>query len=307
MNHFFYPLILTIGILTNLYGQTTMPLLLPNATANQTYSDGYLHENLLFISGQLGTDPITDVLRNESFEIEAKQAIENIGKVLKLAELNYTNLVSMTVYLKNKDNYKKLDNIYRKYFKNIFPTRTTIIVSDLVLGANIEITAIATKSTSKIQNIKTINYYHVDVFSQKKFSGNGLTIFPNSEALDKNQMLKITNEMRQFESIFLQKKNDSTFRAFIFTMEEELDFAGHPVIGAAAFLHDRYAPTKEKATWTLELNKKTVTLTTEKKTNYYTSQMNQGNAQFGLTLTTKQEEEFLKYFGLTNIDKYEVS
>ena len=82
-----------------------------------------------------------------------------------------------------------------------------------------------------------MKYYHVDVFSNKKYSGNGLTVFIGTKELDKNTMHILTKEMRQFESIFFYQTNSNVFRAFIFTMEEELDFAGHPVIGGTAPAH----------------------------------------------------------------------
>jgi len=52
-------------------------------------------------------------------------------------------------------------------------------------------------------------------------------------------MQELTREMRQFESIFvLQKERSQTVRAWVFTMEEELDFAWPPILGAAAALHE---------------------------------------------------------------------
>lgn len=89
-----------------------------------------------------------------------------------------------------------------------------------------------------------MKYHHVDVFSDKPYSGNGLTVFIDAGDLEKSFMQTITQEMRQFESIFLSMLNTNTFRASIFTMKEELDFAGHLVIGGAAVLHDLYS--KEK-------------------------------------------------------------
>ncbi|TAJ46411.1 MAG: PhzF family phenazine biosynthesis protein [Chitinophagaceae bacterium] len=47
-----------------------------------------------------------------------------------------------------------------------------------------------------------MRYYHVDVFSKKPFSGNGLTVFTEIEKTDKSFMQMLTQEMRQFESIF---------------------------------------------------------------------------------------------------------
>src|SRR5689334_10945995 len=84
-----------------------------------------------------------------------------------------------------------------------------------------------------------LKYHHVDVFSSKPLSGNGVTVFHLRKALPATVMQELTREMRQFESIFvLQKARSQTVRAWVFTMEEELDFAGHPVLGAAAALHD---------------------------------------------------------------------
>ena len=116
-------------------------------------------------------------------------------------------------------------------------------------------------------------------------------------------MQTITQEMRQFESIFLRETEANTFRAFIFTMEEELDFAGHPVIGAAALLHDLYSKEKEQDSWTIHLNAKSVVVQTTRSENYYSARMNQGKAEFRNVLSKNQEKEFLSYFNLTEEDK----
>jgi len=71
------------------------------------------------------------------------------------------------------------------------------------------------------------------------------------------------------KSIFLHQVDSNTFRAFIFTMEEELDFAGHPVIGAAALLHDLYSKQKELDCWIIQLNAKSVIVKTMRHENYY--------------------------------------
>jgi PhzF family phenazine biosynthesis protein len=147
-----------------------------------------------------------------------------------------------------------------------------------------------------------MKYYHVDVFSNKPFSGNGLTIFTDTNGLDKKSMQTITQEMRQFESIFLQRTEGNTFRAFIFTMEEELDFAGHPIIGAASLLHDLYSKNKTEDKWSIQLNAKTVEVTTLKVEKNYSARMNQGKVQFLNTLTPAQTRDFLPYFNLSESD-----
>ena len=148
-----------------------------------------------------------------------------------------------------------------------------------------------------------MDYFHVDVFSNKPYSGNGLTIFIDTKDFDKDFMQTVTQEMRQFESIFLNQINETTFRAYIFTMEEELDFAGHPVIGAAAILHDLYAKNLNQSNWIIELNQKTVEIKTVKYDTYYSAQMNQGKAEFDTVLSNQQEIDFLSYFNLTVEDK----
>ena len=85
-----------------------------------------------------------------------------------------------------------------------------------------------------------LDYSHVDVFSRVPFGGNSLPVFPDAADLTAEQMLRITQEMRHFEAIFLQPTDQpGTVRARIFDLFEELPFAGHPIIGAAAVLHER--------------------------------------------------------------------
>jgi trans-2,3-dihydro-3-hydroxyanthranilate isomerase len=148
-----------------------------------------------------------------------------------------------------------------------------------------------------------MKYYHVDVFSDKPFSGNGLTVFTEAKDFDKAYMQSVTQEMRQFESIFLYQIEATNFRAFIFTMEEELDFAGHPVLGAAAILHDIYLNEKRQNNWTIELNAKSIDVKTTKYDKHYSAQMNQGKAEFLNVLSPEEENAFLSYLNLTVEDK----
>ena len=150
--------------------------------------------------------------------------------------------------------------------------------------------------------MKTLPYYHVDVFSDKPFSGNGLTVFTESEGLSKEAMLRLTQEMRQFESIFLQRIDGTKVRAYIFTVGEELDFAGHPILGAAATLHDLYYPEEQKAEWEFVLNKKTVQVSTEKGEDSFKATMNQGQAEFGKELNDGETDWLMDAISLSKAD-----
>jgi PhzF family phenazine biosynthesis protein len=130
-----------------------------------------------------------------------------------------------------------------------------------------------------------LKYHHVDVFSSKPLSGNGVTVFRLREALPIALMQELTREMRQFESIFvLQEARSQTVRAWVFTMEEELDFAGHPVLGAATALHDETMAGIRKVSWTFELNKRSVPVQTSRQDSHYRAEMDQGVCNFGAIL-----------------------
>jgi Phenazine biosynthesis-like protein len=85
-----------------------------------------------------------------------------------------------------------------------------------------------------------MEFQHVDVFADTPYAGNSVTVFLIEGTVATGQMLAITQEFRHFESIFLwPAADDSRWRARVFDLEGELDFAGHPVLGAAAARHDR--------------------------------------------------------------------
>ena len=104
-----------------------------------------LSGNTLYLSGQIGLR--SDTLVNHSFEAEAHQALQNLKQVLQQAGMTMHNLVSVTVYLKDTEHYQLMNSIYRQYFQDYFPARTTVVVKDLVLNARIEVSGIASSSS----------------------------------------------------------------------------------------------------------------------------------------------------------------
>ncbi len=145
----------------------------------------------------------------------------------------------------------------------------------------------------------SIQYFQVDVFSQTPLSGNGLSVFPYASGFSSETMQRLTAEMRQFESIFLEQIESDTYRARIFAMEEELGFAGHPSLGAAATLHAQLKPDQETASWILKLNAKTVTIETVRTPFGFQATMNQGNPEFGAVLNLPETRSFLAALNLT--------
>jgi len=106
----------------------------------------------------------------------------------------------------------------------------------------------------------TARYVHVDVFASGPMSGNGLAVFLHTEGWPTSVMQRLTQEMRQIESIFLSHVGEGGANARIFTEDEELPFAGHPVLGAAAVLHRECAGDAGDRTWDLALADRTVTV-----------------------------------------------
>jgi trans-2,3-dihydro-3-hydroxyanthranilate isomerase len=123
-------------------------------------------------------------------------------------------------------------------------------------------------------------YVHVDVFSRSPFGGNSLPVFPDAGNLTAEQMLRITAEMRHFEAIFLRPTaQPDTVHARIFDLFEELPFAGHPIIGAAAVLHRRSGASGAR-TWRFQLSCRTVEITTEVTAGGYSGLLDQGAPKF---------------------------
>ncbi|WP_433729922.1 PhzF family phenazine biosynthesis protein [Actinoplanes sp. CA-051413] len=124
-----------------------------------------------------------------------------------------------------------------------------------------------------------LRYHHVDVFGSRAYSGNSLAVFAESAGLAGEQMAAITRELRHFESIFLTRDGEG-WVARVFDLLEELDFAGHPVVGAACVLHALHG-TADTETWTLRLPARTVRVTTRRHSSgRYAGVLEQGAPDF---------------------------
>jgi trans-2,3-dihydro-3-hydroxyanthranilate isomerase len=145
-------------------------------------------------------------------------------------------------------------------------------------------------------------FFHVDVFATSPMTGNGLTVFLDTANWSASAMQQLTREMRQFESIFLSELSPSGAAARVFTVDEELPFAGHPVLGAAAVLHRTQAPQSDACTWTLRLPYGPVPVSTRKQNEHYLCEMNQGIPILGCSIAAELLSPILKRLGLGEID-----
>lgn len=125
----------------------------------------------------------------------------------------------------------------------------------------------------------TLAYRHVDVFSPSPYGGNSLPVFLDGRGLTTEQMLSITKELRHFEAIFLEPQPEpGAVRARVFDLFQELRFAGHPVLGAAAALHDASSRERE-CTWRFELSDRSVSVVTRRTESGYFGILEQGTPE----------------------------
>ena len=115
----------------------------PGAEPSASWSHGILVGDTLYISGMGGEDAGGKIPAN--FEAEVKQSLDNIGAVLKAAGMSPDNVVSVQVYLTDVSTFERMNTVYKGYFKEPRPTRTTVVVAKLVGPGHIEITATARK------------------------------------------------------------------------------------------------------------------------------------------------------------------
>jgi len=145
-----------------------------------------------------------------------------------------------------------------------------------------------------------LEYRHVDVFTSRPYCGNSLPVFVDARGLSASQMLRTTQELRHFEAIFLEPTaQPASVGARVFDLFEELPFAGHPIIGAAAVLHES-GGSGERCEWHVSLPDRTVTITTERTATGFFGLLDQGVPEI---LGRPQEHSWIApAFGLQRAD-----
>ncbi|MDN6409293.1 MAG: Rid family detoxifying hydrolase [Tetragenococcus halophilus] len=108
------------------------------------YSHAVLVGNQVFISGQLGLDPVSKKLQ-ASVTDQAKQAFNNLGAILQDVDLTFSDIVKTTVFLTDMADFIAVNEVYADYFGEWKPARSCFVVKELPLGGSFEIEAIAMK------------------------------------------------------------------------------------------------------------------------------------------------------------------
>lgn len=109
------------------------------------YSQAIEVNGLLFTSGVIPIVPSTGELVEGDIEAQAEQAIGNLAALIEAAGAKIENTIKTTVFIKNMDDFTKVNEIYAKYFTTDFPTRSCVEVARLPKDVLIEIEAIVEK------------------------------------------------------------------------------------------------------------------------------------------------------------------
>jgi 2-iminobutanoate/2-iminopropanoate deaminase len=108
-------------------------------------SPGILRGDTLYVSGEIGADAHTGKIP-EDFETEMKTCLANIQSILKTANMDYSNIDSVQVYLTDMDLYKRMNEVYASVIQPPRPARVTVGVTRLAIpGTHVEISVIANK------------------------------------------------------------------------------------------------------------------------------------------------------------------
>lgn len=108
------------------------------------YNQAILVGNMLYTSGQIAINPTTNELVLDNIETETKQVMENLKAVLEAAEMTFENVIKVSIFISDMNNFSRINTIYGAYFNEATaPARETVQVAGLPKNVNVEISAIA--------------------------------------------------------------------------------------------------------------------------------------------------------------------
>ena len=105
------------------------------------YSQAVVAGNLVFVSGQIPVDPATGNIPEDIMD-QARQALTNLGEVLRASGSGLDKAVRVTVFITDISAFGKVNEVYAEFFKEPYPSRSCVEVSKLPKGVKIEIDAI---------------------------------------------------------------------------------------------------------------------------------------------------------------------
>ncbi len=110
------------------------------------YNQAILSKNTLYTSGQIALHPETGELVLDNIKTETKQVMENMKAVLEAANMTFDNVVKVSIFIIDMNNFTQINEVYSNYFDDATaPARETVEVANLPKYVNVEISMIAVK------------------------------------------------------------------------------------------------------------------------------------------------------------------
>jgi 2-iminobutanoate/2-iminopropanoate deaminase len=109
------------------------------------YSQAVVANGLLFVSGQIPSNPQTGEIVTTGIIDETTMVMQNIKAILTEAGIGFDSIIKTTIFLTDMQTFTQVNEVYGSYFTSDFPARETVQVSALPKGVNVEISIIALK------------------------------------------------------------------------------------------------------------------------------------------------------------------
>jgi 2-iminobutanoate/2-iminopropanoate deaminase len=116
------------------------------AKAIGPYSMAIESGDLVFLSGQTPLDAATGKLVEGEIAAQARQSLENLKTILEAAGLTFAHVVKANIFLTSMGDFAAVNEVYKSYFREPYPARSTIAVAALPMAAKVEIEMIASRS-----------------------------------------------------------------------------------------------------------------------------------------------------------------
>jgi len=108
------------------------------------YNQAVLSGNMLFTSGQIAFNPLTNKLVLDDIQTETKQVMENLKAVLSEAGMDFSHVLKASIFISDMENFSLINEVYATYFDEATaPARETVEVANLPKYVNVEISMIA--------------------------------------------------------------------------------------------------------------------------------------------------------------------
>jgi len=108
------------------------------------YSQATATDDLVFTAGQIPLTPDGDLLDDAAIDVQTQQALDNVAAVLDEAGASMDDVLKVTVYVEDIEDFEAMDAAYETFFDEEPPARSAVEVAALPKGVGVEIEAVAT-------------------------------------------------------------------------------------------------------------------------------------------------------------------